>query len=182
VDIRDVSKEDLHNKIGYVAQKASLFTGTIRSNLLYADKTATEERIYNAAEIAQASTFIAEKEDGYESNVAQGGANFSGGQRQRLSIARALVKNAPIYIFDDSFSALDLKTDSLLRAALKEKMGNSTIIVVAQRISTIMEADQIVVLDNGTIAGLGTHSELMKTCEVYKEIAASQLSDEEAGA
>jgi ATP-binding cassette subfamily B protein len=181
VDIRDVRKEDLHDKIGYVPQKASLFTGTIRSNLLYADKAATEETILNAVEIAQSEAFIREKEDGYESNVAQGGANFSGGQRQRLSIARALVKNAPIYLFDDSFSALDVKTDALLRAALKEKMSGSTKLIVAQRISSIMDAEQIVVIDNSRIAGLGTHKELMQTCEVYREIAASQLSEKELG-
>ena len=179
IDIRDVNKEDLHNRLGYIPQKSLLFTGDIRSNLIYADKDASEERVREAAEIAQAAAFIEERPDGYESNVAQGGSNLSGGQRQRVSIARALVKDAPIYLFDDSFSALDLKTDSALRAALKSKMGGKTMIVVAQRISTIMDANQIVVLDDGKIAGLGTHSELMKTCEVYKEIAASQLSEEE---
>jgi len=179
IDIRDISKKDLHDKIGYVPQKASLFKGNIRSNLLYADKSATEERILEAVEIAQAKAFIQDKPESYDSNVAQGGSNFSGGQRQRLSIARALVKNAPIYIFDDSFSALDLKTDALLRAALKKKTSNSTLLVVAQRISSVMDAEQILVLDNSKIAGLGTHKELMETCEVYKEIAASQLSEEE---
>jgi ATP-binding cassette subfamily B protein len=178
MDIRDIRKEDLHDKIGYISQKALLFSGSIRSNLLYADKTATEERIKEAADIAQANAFIQKKPDGYESNVAQGGANLSGGQRQRLSIARALVKNAPIYLFDDSFSALDLKTDALLRVALKKKT-NSTMLIVAQRISTIMDADKIVVLEHGKIAGLGTHAELIKTCDVYKEIAFSQLSEEE---
>jgi len=182
MDIRDIHKEDLHNKIGYVPQKASLFTGTIRSNLLYADKEASEERLLKAVEISQSAAFIAGKSEGYEANVAQGGSNFSGGQRQRLSIARALVKEAQIYLFDDSFSALDLKTDALLRAALKEQMGDKTMIVIAQRISTIMDADTIVVLDGGKIAGLGTHKELMQNCEVYREIAASQLSEEEAGA
>jgi len=180
IDIRDILKEELHDKIGYVAQKASLFSGTIRSNLLFADPKAAEQRILDAVEIAQAAAFVAGKPDGYESNVAQGGANFSGGQRQRLSIARALVKDAQINLFDDSFSALDLKTDALLRAALKKKMGGKTIIVIAQRISTIMDADKIVVLDGSAIAGLGTHNDLMKTCEVYREIAASQLSEEEA--
>ena len=182
IDIQDVCKKDLHDKIGYVPQKASLFTGTIRSNLLYADKNATEETISNAVEISQSEAFIEEKEDGFESNVAQGGTNFSGGQRQRLSIARALVKNAPIYLFDDSFSALDLKTDALLRTALRTKMSHSTKIIVAQRISSIMDAEQILVLDNSGIAGLGTHKELMQTCEVYREIAASQLSEKELGA
>ncbi|MCL2202069.1 MAG: ABC transporter ATP-binding protein/permease [Oscillospiraceae bacterium] len=179
MDIRDIHKEDLHGKIGYVPQKALLFTGTIRSNLLYADKTAPEERLLDAADTAQAKGFISERPDGYESNVAQGGSNLSGGQRQRISIARALVKNAPIYIFDDSFSALDLKTDAQLRAALKRKTGSSAMIVVAQRISTIMDADQIVVLENGEVVGLGKHKELMKNCQVYREIADSQLSEEE---
>jgi len=182
IDIRDVHKEELHNKIGYVAQKATLFTGTIRSNLLYADKDASEEAIANAVKISQSEGFIQGKPDGYESNVAQGGANFSGGQRQRLSIARALVKNAPINIFDDSFSALDVKTDAQLRAALKAKMGDKTTIVIAQRISSIIDAEQIVVLDNGKVAGIGTHRELMKNCDVYREIAASQLTEEEATA
>ena len=195
IDIRDICKEDLHNKIGYVPQKALLFSGTIHSNLLFAvpaaeralvsegpspAKTAAEEKIREAADIAQAKDFIQKKEGAYEANVAQGGSNFSGGQKQRLSIARALVKNAPIYLFDDSFSALDLKTDALLRAALKKKTGKSTMLIVAQRISTIMDADRIVVLDEGKIAGLGSHSELMKTCEVYREIAASQLTAGEA--
>ena len=179
IDIRDLSKEDLHDKVGYVPQKALLFTGTIESNLLYADKTATKSQIQVAAEIAQATEFIESKEDGYNSHVAQGGSNLSGGQRQRLSIARALVKNTPIYLFDDSFSALDLKTDAKLRAALKQKMADRTKIIVAQRISSIMDAEQIVVLEHGRIVGLGKHSDLIKTCEVYKEIAASQLSEEE---
>ena len=180
VDIRDVHKEELHSKIGYVAQKASLFTGTIRTNLLYADKNATDDAISNAVSISQSESIIQENPDGFESNVAQGGSNFSGGQRQRLSIARALVKNAPINIFDDSFSALDVKTDALLRAALKSKMGDKTMIVIAQRISSIMDAEQIVVLDDGKVVGTGTHRELMKTCEIYREIAASQLTEEEA--
>ena len=179
IDIRDVRKQDLHEKIGYVPQKAMLFAGSIRSNLLYADKSASDDRVQDAADTAQAAGFIQEKPEGYDSNVAQGGSNLSGGQRQRLSIARALVKNAPIYLFDDSFSALDLKTDALLRATLKRKTGASTLLVVAQRISTIMDADQIVVLEYGKIAGRGRHAELMKTCEVYREIAASQLSEEE---
>ena len=180
MDIRDIHKEDLHSKIGYVSQKALLFSGSIRSNLMYADKYATEEKIRDAADTAQAEAFIQGKPEGYNSNVSQGGSNLSGGQRQRLSIARALVKNAPVYLFDDSFSALDLKTDALLRAALKRKTGKSTMLIVAQRISSIMDADKIVVLDDGKVAGLGTHSELMKTCEIYREIAASQLSAEEA--
>jgi ATP-binding cassette subfamily B protein len=179
IDIRDIRKKELHDKIGYVPQKAMLFSGTILSNLRYADKTASEEQIREAADIAQATAFIEGKPNGFDTNVAQGGSNLSGGQRQRLAIARALVKNAPVYLFDDSFSALDLKTDSLLRAALKKKTGDSAMIVVAQRISTIMDADKIVVLDDGKVAGLGTHRELLETCEVYREIAASQLSQEE---
>ena len=178
-DVRDISKKHLHEKIGYVPQKAILFSGDIRSNLLFADRNAGEDRVRDAAGTAQAAAFIEEKPEGYESNVAQGGSNLSGGQRQRLSIARALVKNAPIYLFDDSFSALDLKTDALLRAALKKKTARSTMLVVAQRISSIMDAQQILVLDCGKIAGCGTHAELMNTCEVYREIAASQLNEEE---
>jgi len=179
IDVRDIHKEKLHDKIGYVPQKALLFTGDIKSNLIYADKEAAEDVIKEAAEVAQAAEFIAEKPDGMTSHVAQGGSNFSGGQRQRLSIARALVKNAPIYLFDDSFSALDLKTDALLRAALKKRKKKTTNIVIAQRVSTIMDADQIVVLEHGKIVGLGKHFELMNSCEVYREIAASQLSESE---
>ena len=179
IDIRDVSKESLHSKIGYIAQKASLFTGTIGSNLLYADKNATKERIEKSAKIAQAKEFIEGKEDKYDSNVAQGGTNFSGGQRQRLSIARALVKDADIYMFDDSFSALDTKTDATLRAALKKDMGDKTLLIIAQRISSIMDADQIIVVEHGKIIGLGKHEYLMEHCNVYKEIAASQLNEEE---
>lgn len=178
-DIRKVSRISLREKIGYVPQKSSLFSGTIKSNLYYADKNSTMENIEKAARVAQASEFISGKEEGYDSTIAQGGTNVSGGQKQRLSIARALVKNAPIYIFDDSFSALDLKTDKKLRAALKKETGRSTILLVAQRVGTIMDAEQIVVLDNGRVAGLGTHSELMKSCEVYQQIARSQLSEEE---
>lgn len=178
-DVKNVRKKDLRDKVGYVPQKSILFSGTIKSNLYYADKNTTMENIEKASFIAQATEFISSKEDGYESSIAQGGTNVSGGQKQRLSIARALVKNAPIYIFDDSFSALDLKTDAKLRATLKRETGNSTILLVAQRISTIMDADQIIVLDNGAITGKGTHDELLKNCEVYLEIARSQLSEEE---
>ncbi|MCL2844181.1 MAG: ABC transporter ATP-binding protein/permease [Chitinivibrionia bacterium] len=179
IDIRDVSKKDLHDKIGYVPQKAHLFSGNIRSNLLLADKEASEERIQQAVEISQSQALIEAKPGGYEANVAQGGTNFSGGQRQRLAIARALVKKSAIHLFDDSFSALDLKTDALLREALKKKSDKSTKIIVAQRISSIMDADQIVVLDDGVVVGKGKHSQLLETCEVYKEIAASQMSEEE---
>lgn len=179
LDIRTLTRKDLRNKIGYVPQKSVLFSGSIKSNLAYADKQTTQENLEKAASVAQATEFIQAKEEGFESTISQGGTNVSGGQKQRLSIARALVKNAPIYIFDDSFSALDLKTDRNLRAALQRETGHSTILLVAQRISTIMDADQIIVLDNGYIVGLGTHEELLGTCEVYQQIARSQLSEEE---
>jgi len=178
-DIRDVTKRDLRYKVGYVPQKSVLFSGTINSNLYYADKNSTVENIEKASSVAQATEFINSKEYGYDEPISQGGTNVSGGQKQRLSIARALVKNAPIYVFDDSFSALDLKTDAKLRAALKEATGDSTILMVTQRVSTIMNAEQIIVLDNGTIAGKGTHEDLLKHCGVYLEIARSQLGEEE---
>jgi len=177
VDIRDVKKEALHHCMGYVAQKASLFKGSIRSNLLYADKEADMTRIQNAIDISQSAAFIESKTDGMNAHVAQGGSNFSGGQRQRLSIARALVKDAPINLFDDSFSALDVKTDAQLRGALKKKMGDKTTIVIAQRISSIIDADQIIVLDQGKMVGIGKHKELLEHCAVYKEIVASQLKE-----
>lgn len=179
VDIRTVTQHDLRDKVGYVPQKGSLFSGTIESNLKYADENASEEDIKKAAEIAQAMEFIDEKPDEFESEISQGGSNVSGGQKQRLSIARALVKKPNIYIFDDSFSALDFKTDAKLRKALKAETGSSTVLIVGQRISTIKNAEQIIVLDEGKIVGIGTHSELMKTCETYQEIALSQLSKEE---
>lgn len=179
VDIKEADRKDLRSKIGYVPQKGLLFSGTIGSNLYYADENSTMENIEKAAEIAQATEFIDTRPYKYDTGIAQGGTNVSGGQKQRLSIARALVKNAPIYIFDDSFSALDLKTDGNLRAALKKNTGDSTILLVAQRISTIMDAQQIIVLDNGKIVGKGTHKQLLKECDVYREIALSQLSEEE---
>lgn len=178
-DVRDVMLKDLREKIGYVPQKGVLISGTIASNLRYGKKDATDEEIQTAADVAQATEFIEEKEEKYDSNIAQGGANVSGGQKQRLSIARALVKNPEIFIFDDSFSALDYKTDVTLRKALKEHTGESTVIVVGQRVSTIMNAQQIIVLDKGKIVGIGTHRELLKTCPQYYEIASSQLSQEE---
>jgi len=179
VDVRDLSQQELRENVGYVPQKASLFSGTIESNLKYGDENATEEEIRTAARIAQALDFIEEKPEGMGSEIAQGGMNVSGGQRQRLSIARALVKKPPIYIFDDSFSALDFKTDAALRKALKTYAASSTLLIVAQRVATIMNADQIIVLDNGRVAGIGTHQELMESCETYQEIALSQLSKEE---
>lgn len=178
-DIRDVTKHDLREKIGYVPQKSLLFSGTIAENISYSDPSMPAERIEKAAEIAQASDFILEKEEQYDSHIAQGGTNVSGGQKQRLSIARALAKNAPVYVFDDTFSALDLKTDQRLREAIARELKGSTILLVAQRVSTIMYADQIVVLDQGKIVGIGTHKELLKSCDIYHEIASSQLSAEE---
>ena len=179
VDIREITQHDLRQQIGYIPQKGVLFSGTIASNLQYGDSDATETEMMEALETAQATAFIAEKANGLDEEIAQGGTNVSGGQKQRLSIARALVKKPKIYIFDDSFSALDFKTDKALRAALKEKVGDSTLIIVAQRINTILDAEQILVLEDGKLAGKGTHDELMETCEVYKEIALSQLSEEE---
>lgn len=179
VDIRQVTQHDLRDKIGYVPQKSNLFSGTIASNLLYADENAAPEELHTAAEIAQAGEFIAARPEGLEAAIAQGGANVSGGQKQRLSIARALVKKAPIYIFDDSFSALDFRTDAALRRALKDKTGHSTLLIVTQRVSTIKNADQIIVLDEGRMVGKGTHPELMETCETYRGIALSQLNNEE---
>ena len=179
VDIREVTQHDLRDKIGYVPQKSALFSGTIESNMLYADKNATPEMLKSAIEIAQAQEFVSEKPEGMATEIAQGGTNVSGGQKQRLSIARAIVKKPPIYILDDSFSALDFKTDAALRRAFKEKTANSTLLVVTQRVSTIKNAEQIIVLDEGRIVGKGTHTELMENCETYKEIALSQLSKEE---
>jgi ATP-binding cassette subfamily B multidrug efflux pump len=179
IDIREVSQHDLHDRIGYVPQKSNLFSGTIDSNLRYADENASNEDLKLAADIAQASEFIDAKPEGLQTEIAQGGMNVSGGQKQRLAIARALVKKAPIYIFDDSFSALDYKTDASLRKSLKEHTGSSTLLIVTQRIATIKNAEQIVVLDEGHIVGKGTHQELMKDCEVYRGIALSQLSKEE---
>lgn len=175
VDIRDMKQHDLREMIGYVPQKGMLFSGDIKSNIAYGAEDKSFENIERAAEVAQAEDFIMEKEEGFNAPVAQGGTNVSGGQKQRLSIARALAKKAPIYIFDDSFSALDFKTDAALRKELKKSAGESTLLIVAQRISTIADADQIIVLNEGRIAGKGTHKELMQTCGVYREIASSQL-------
>ena len=179
VNIKNVSQHELRERIGYVPQKGVLFSGTIDSNLRYGRENATEKEIEKAAQIAQATEFIETKPEKYNTEIAQGGSNVSGGQKQRLSIARAIAKKPEIYIFDDSFSALDFKTDAALRKALKSETGNSTVLIVAQRISTILNAEQIIVLDEGKIVGKGTHKELLKDCEVYKQIALSQLSKEE---
>lgn len=179
VDIRNVNQHELREKIGYVPQKGVLFSGTIESNLKYAGDNIPDEAMIKAAEIAQATEFITATEDSYNTEISQGGTNVSGGQKQRLSIARAIAKNPEVYIFDDSFSALDFKTDVALRKALKKETLESTVLIVAQRISTILHAEQIIVLDEGRIVGIGTHKELMKTCDVYKQIALSQLSKEE---
>ena len=181
VDIRELSMSDLRKQIGYVPQKGVLFSGTIASNLKFGREDATDNDIEEAARIAQATEFIEEKREKYNSHIAQGGTNVSGGQKQRLSIARAIAKNPKIYIFDDSFSALDLKTDAALRKALASKVSEATVIIVAQRISTVMNADQIIVMEEGHIAGKGTHEELMRDCDVYRQIAKSQLSAKELG-
>jgi len=173
-DIRHVTQSELRSKIGYVPQKGQLLSGTIKSNIAYGKPEATDEEIAKVAEIAQALDFITEKEETYDFEISQGGTNVSGGQRQRLSIARALAKEPEILIFDDSFSALDFQTDTKLRKALKQHTGDATVIVVAQRIGTIMNAEQIIVLEQGKIAGRGTHEELLKTCPAYLEIATSQ--------
>lgn len=176
-DVRGYSQEELREKVGYVPQKAFLFSGTIADNLRHGKKDATEEEMVHALRIAQIDDFV--EKQGLDYRVSQGGNNFSGGQKQRLSTARAIIKKPDIYIFDDSFSALDFKTDAKLRAALKKEVGNSAVIIVAQRISTILDADQIIVLDEGRIVGKGNHNELMKNCTVYQQIAHSQLSEEE---
>ena len=178
-DIRNITMSDLRDEIGFVPQKGVLFSGTIASNLRFGKDDATDEEIKKAAEIAQATEFIDQKKKKYKSPISQGGANVSGGQKQRLSIARAIAKHPDVYIFDDSFSALDYKTDATLRAELKEKTAESTVMIVAQRISTILHADQIIVLEDGQIVGKGTHKELLKNCEAYYQIASSQLSEKE---
>lgn len=178
-DIRDLKQANLREKIGFVPQKAVLFTGTIAENIRYGKEDASDEEIRHAAEVAQATEFITNMKDGFDSMISQGGNNVSGGQKQRLSIARALVRKPEIYVFDDSFSALDFKTDAKLREALKKETTQSTVLIVAQRVSTVMDADRIIVLEEGKIAGIGAHQELMDTCTVYREIVSSQLSEEE---
>lgn len=179
VDTREMAEDDLRDKIGFVPQKAFLFSGTVASNLRYGKGDATDEELWQALKIAQAADFVAEMPGQLDAQVAQGGMNLSGGQKQRISIARALVKRPDIYIFDDSFSALDFKTDAALRKALAEEVRDAIVIIVAQRVSTIMNADRIIVLDRGTIVGMGTHEELMQSCEVYREIVLSQLREDE---
>jgi ATP-binding cassette subfamily B protein len=174
-----MTQDELWSRIGFIPQKAFLFSGTVGSNLRYGRAGATDEEVWRALEIAQGKSFVSAMEGQLEAPIAQGGANVSGGQRQRLAIARALVKRPEIYVFDDSFSALDFKTDAALRAALARDTDNATVIIVAQRVSTIMRADTIIVLDEGTIVGSGTHDELMRTCETYREIVRSQLTEEE---
>ena len=179
VDIRELAQQDLRAKIGFVPQRAVLFSGTIAANIRYGKEDATDEEVRHAADIAQASDFITDMKDGFASTIEQGGANVSGGQKQRLSIARALVRRPEVYVFDDSFSALDFKTDAKLRAALKRETLDATVLIVAQRVSTVMDADQIIVLDEGRVAGIGTHQSLMRSSEVYREIVTSQLSMDE---
>ena len=179
IDVRQLSQQELRDQIGYVPQKGQLFSGTVASNLRYANAQASDQLLEQSAQVAQADEFIRTLEKGYDTEISQGGTNVSGGQRQRLSIARALVKKPPIYIFDDTFSALDFKTDAKLRKALKGYTENATVFIVAQRVSTIMQADQIVVLDEGKIVGIGKHEDLLKNCKTYREIAESQLSKEE---
>jgi ATP-binding cassette subfamily B protein len=179
VDVRQLRLENLWHMIGVVPQKAFLFSGTVASNLRYGDETADDEALWHALAISQADDFVKKMEGGLEAEIDQGGTNVSGGQRQRLAIARAIAKKPKVYIFDDSFSALDFKTDQQLRAALRNETQSATVIIVAQRVGTIMRADQIVVLDSGSVVGIGTHAQLMKSCETYKEIVYSQLTREE---
>lgn len=179
VKVQELSQSDLRRKIGFVPQSAVLFTGSIADNIRYGNQDASDDEVRHAAEVAQADGFIADMPDGYATAIAQGGTNVSGGQKQRLSIARAIARKPEIYIFDDSFSALDFKTDALLRAALKKETGDSAVLIVAQRVSTVVDADRILVLDDGELVGIGTHRELMKSCQVYREIVSSQLSEEE---
>ncbi|HEX6555136.1 MAG TPA: ABC transporter ATP-binding protein [Ktedonobacteraceae bacterium] len=179
VDVREMSQAYMRAKIGFVPQKAVLFSGTIAENIRYGKEDATDEEVRHAADVAQASEFIQNMPDGFDSQIAQGGTNVSGGQKQRLSIARALVRQPEIYVFDDSFSALDYKTDARLRSALRQETRDATVLIVSQRVSTVMDSDQIIVLDEGHVVGIGRHRELMRTCEVYRDIVSSQLSSEE---
>ena len=180
VDVREVDRQALWKRIGMVPQRAYLFSGTVAGNLRYGDEAASDDDLWRALEIAQARDFVQEMAEGLEAPVSQGGTNLSGGQRQRLAIARALVKRPDIYIFDDSFSALDFRTDARLRAALGRELDDATVIIVAQRVGTILRADRIVVLEDGAVAGIGTHEELMASCQTYREIVLSQVTEEEA--
>ena len=177
--LRDYDLKSLRKKIGFIPQKTLLFAGSIGSNIKFGKRSASKEEIEHSAKIAQAYDFITHKPKRFDELISEGGANVSGGQKQRLSIARALVRRPEIYIFDDSFSALDFKTDATLRAKLKEETANSVVLIVAQRIGSIMDADKIIVLNEGEVVGIGTHKELLKTCEIYHEIASSQLTEEE---
>ncbi|GMA61585.1 ABC transporter ATP-binding protein/permease [Alicyclobacillus fastidiosus] len=179
VDVREMSQKHLREKIGFVPQRAVLFSGTVAENLRYGNEHATEEEIRHAADVAQATSFVLEMQDGFDSNLDQGGMNVSGGQKQRLSIARSLVRKPEIYVFDDSFSALDFKTEAQLQSALKSEVGDATVVVVAQRVSTVVDADQIIVLDGGRVVGMGSHSALLDSCQVYREIVSSQLAEGE---
>jgi len=179
VDIREITQKELHENISYIPQKSQLFFGTVKENILYGNQNASDEDIKKVIEISQATDFINSLPDGINSDISQSGNNISGGQKQRLTIARALIKKSKIYLFDDSFSALDFRTDAALRKALKNELNDSTVLIVGQRISTIMNADNIIVLNEGKIVGQGKHEELLKTCSIYKEIAKSQLSDKE---
>jgi ATP-binding cassette, subfamily B, multidrug efflux pump len=179
VDVRDMTQEELRTKIGFVPQQAVLFSGTVAENIRYGRETATDEEMRHAADVAQATEFVSQMDQGFDSVISQGGTNLSGGQKQRLSIARALVRKPEIYVFDDTFSALDYRTDANLRAALKRETMAATVLIVAQRVSTVMGADQILVLDEGRLVGTGTHRELLETSPVYREIVFSQLSAEE---
>jgi ATP-binding cassette subfamily B protein len=182
VDVKEMDRDELWSRLGVIPQKAFLFSGTVASNLRFGKADATEEELWRALEIAQGKDFVKEMDGELDAQIAQGGTNVSGGQRQRLSIARAIVKDAPIYIFDDSFSALDFATDARLRAALDRELGGATVIIVAQRVGTILNADQIIVMDDGAIVGIGTHRQLLDTNETYQEIVYSQLSEAEAAA
>ena len=179
VDVRELDRQELWRRVGMIPQKAFLFSGSIASNLRYGDESATDDELWHALDIAQGRQFVADMPEQLESEITQGGTNVSGGQRQRLAIARALVKRPDVYVFDDSFSALDFRTDARLRAALGRELGDATVIIVAQRVGTILHADRIVVLDEGEVAGIGTHDELMRTCETYREIVLSQVTEEE---
>ena len=179
VDIRDVTQHELRENISYAPHRGMLFSGTVKSNLLVGNHEASEDKMQTAVEVAQASEFVISSESGLDTEVAQAGINLSGGLKQRLSIARAIIKDSPVYIFDDSFSALDFKTDAALRKAIRPRIADKTVFVVTQRVSTARNSDQILVLENGRLVGLGHHDDLIKTCQTYQEIAQSQLSEEE---